>query len=362
MPTTGRSGMDIRIVLLPGDGIGPEVTAQCVPVLDAVGRRFGHSFAYTEALVGGRALDLYGVPLPEETLSLCRASGAVLLGAVGGPRWEEWPAALRPEAGLLALRAGLGLYANLRPAVLYPFLTGRSPLRADITEGGFDVLIVRELTGGLYYGARGKTDTGAVYDTMEYTEREVERVGRRAFHLARARRKKLTSVDKANVLDTSRLWRSVMHRLREECPDVDYEDMLVDNAAMQLVKNPGGFDVLVTENMFGDILSDEAGMLTGSIGLLPSASLGDGGFGLYEPVHGSAPDIAGQDKANPAAAILSCALMLRHSFGLPAEAQAVEEAVQKVLLGSFRTADLAGQGDTVVGTAEMGKKIAEAVE
>ncbi|MDR3207886.1 MAG: 3-isopropylmalate dehydrogenase [Oscillospiraceae bacterium] len=350
--------MTKRVAVLPGDGIGPEVTAWAVAALQAVGRRFGHDFAFAEGLIGGRAFDETGSPLPAETLALCRRSDAVLLGAVGGPKWDENLPALRPEAGLLGARAGLGLYANLRPATLHPFLSDLSPLRSAVTGGQFDMLIVRELTGGLYYGARGR-DGERVFDTMVYTEAEVERVGRRAFALARSRRRKLTSVDKANVLDTSRLWRSVMHRLAGEFPDVAYEDMLVDNAAMQLVRRPGAFDVLVTENMFGDILSDEAGMITGSIGLLPSASLGAGTFGLYEPVHGSAPDIAGRNIANPAAAVLSAAMLLRHSFGLAAEAEAVEQAVAAVLAGPRRTADLARAGDMVIGTAEMGGQIVD---
>ncbi|MDR1156862.1 MAG: 3-isopropylmalate dehydrogenase [Oscillospiraceae bacterium] len=351
--------MNGHIVLLPGDGVGPEVIAVCRPVLEAVGRRFGHTFSFTEAPIGGHALETQGVALPEKTVAQCRAADAVLLGAVGGPRWDENPAHLRPETGLLGLRAALALYANLRPAVLYPCLQSASPLKPEISGGAFDILIVRELTGGLYYGARGRTEAGAVFDTMVYSEHEVERVGRRAFALARARRGHLTSVDKANVLDTSRLWRAVMHRLRAEYPDVMYEDMLVDNAAMQLVRRPGAFDVLVTENMFGDILSDEAGVMTGSIGLLPSASLGEGRFGLYEPVHGSAPDIAGQDRANPAAAVLSCALMLRHTFGLAREAGEVESAVLSAVAGRYKTADLAGPDDTPVGTRAFGALIVE---
>ena len=348
--------MQIHIAVLPGDGIGPEVTTQCRVVLDAVGQRFGHRFTFDEAAVGGQAIDTYGTPLPSETLDICRRADAVLLGAVGGPQWDTLPSDLRPEAGLLALRKGLSLYANLRPATLYPCLSEASPLKESVSGGAFDIMIVRELTGGLYYGARGR-DGDRIYDTMVYTEAEIERVGHRAFALARMRRKKLTSVDKANVLDTSRLWRSVMHRLRADYPDVDYEDMLVDNAAMQLVRRPGYFDVIVTENMFGDILSDEAGMITGSIGLLPSASLGDGTFGLYEPVHGSAPDIAGLAKANPMAAILSGAMLLRHSFGLISEADAVENAVINVLSGTKKTADLAGPGNQVVGTDEMGRMV-----
>jgi len=348
------------IAVLPGDGIGPEVTAPCLAVLQAVGDRFGHRFDFAFAPIGGQAIDEAGCPLPPETLSLCRNADAVLLGALGGPKWEILPAPRRPEAGLLALRQELGLYANLRPAVLYLCLREASPLKDSVTGGAFDMLIVRELTGGLYYGPRGCAG-GRAYDTMVYTEREIERIGRRAFALARRRRHKVTSVDKANVLDTSRLWRSVMHRLRDEHPDVGYGDMLVDNAAMQLVRRPADFDVVVTENMFGDILSDLAGMLTGSIGLLPSASLGDGAVAVYEPVHGSAPDIAGQGIANPTAAVLSAAMMLRHSFGLADEAAAVEDAVMAVLAGRKKTADLAVPGDEIVGTSEMGRLIARAI-
>jgi 3-isopropylmalate dehydrogenase len=352
--------MTYKIALIPGDGIGPEVTAQAVRVLEAVGLRFGHSFQWDEALMGGAAIDAAGVPLPEETLRVCRSCDAVLLGAVGGPKWEEMPEHLRPEAGLLGLRAGLGLYANLRPAKLFTPLRGASPLRPGIVGDGFDFIFVRELTGGIYFGKRGR-EGDAAYDTERYTTAEVERVGRAAFGLARERRRKLRSVDKANVLESSRLWREVMHRLREEFPDVEYGDMLVDNAAMQLVRDPGQFDVIVTSNMFGDILSDEAAMLTGSIGMLPSASLGTGRFGLYEPIHGSAPDIAGQGKANPLAAVLSAAMLLRLSLGLTAEADVMEGAVEYVLAGGYRTGDIARGGEPSVSTGEMGRLVAEKV-
>ncbi len=349
--------MTARIAVLSGDGIGPEVVAAGREVLSAVEKRFGHTFLYTEAPVGGAALDQTGNPLPEKTLEVCRSADAVLLGAVGGPQWDGNPPALRPERGLLDLRAGLGLFCNLRPAVLYPALAARCPLREEVSGGAFDFVIVRELLGGLYYGARGR-DGDRAFDTCVYTEQEIERVGRAAFQLAMSRRKKLSSVDKANVLETSRLWRNVMHRLKDEFPEVAYEDVLVDNAAMQLLRRPGSFDVIVTENMFGDILSDEAGMLTGSIGMLPSASLGAGSFGLYEPVHGSAPELSGTDTANPTATVLSCALLLRHSLGLLEEARAVERAALAALETPCRTADLAGASHIVTGTRAFGRLIA----
>ena len=352
--------MDFKIALIRGDGIGPEVVNEAVKVLDRIGEKFGHSFTYTDVLLGGCAIDACGKPYPDGTTEACKACDAVLLGAVGGPKWGA--GAVRPEQGLLAIRKELGLYANLRPATLRPALADASPLKPETTARGIDLMMVRELTGGIYFGKRDRYDTEdrgvECTDLMGYSEKEIERIGRRAFELARMRRKKVTSVDKANVLETSRLWRSVMHRLSEEYPDVQYEDMLVDNTAMQIVRDPSQFDVVVTENMFGDILSDEASMVTGSIGLLPSASIGDTAPGLYEPIHGSAPDIAGQDKANPIATILSVAMMMRYSFQLPAEADAIETAVDAVLAEGWHTADIAGEGDPV-GTREMGRLICE---
>ncbi len=352
--------MDYKIALIRGDGIGPEVVNEAVKVLDRIGERFGHTFTYTDVLLGGCAIDECGKPYPDGTTEKCKACDAVLLGAVGGPKWGA--GAVRPEQGLLAIRKELGLYANLRPATLRPALADASPLKPETTAKGIDLMMVRELTGGIYFGKRDRYDTSdrgvECTDLMAYSEKEIERIGRRAFELARLRRSKVTSVDKANVLETSRLWRSVMHRLSEEYPDVAYEDMLVDNTAMQLVRDPSQFDVVVTENMFGDILSDEASMITGSIGLLPSASIGDTAPGLYEPIHGSAPDIAGQDKANPIATILSVAMMMRYSFGLPSEADAIEQAVDAVLAEGHHTADFAGEGDPI-GTREMGRLIRE---
>ena len=357
--------MNCRIALIKGDGIGPEVVNQAVLVLDQIAEKFGHTFTYREVLMGGCATDAVGKSYPDGTAEACKACDAVLLGAVGGPKWgSDRPAHERPETALLAIRKDLGLYANLRPAALRPALIDACPLKKETAAQGIDLMMVRELTGGIYFGKRDKYETAdrgmEATDLMAYSEKEIERIGRRAFELARLRRGKVTSVDKANVLETSRLWRSVMHRLAEEYTDVQYEDMLVDNCAMQLVRCPGQFDVVVTENMFGDILSDEASMITGSIGLLPSASIGDTAPGLYEPIHGSAPDIAGQDKANPIAAILSAAMMLRYSFHLAEEADAVEKAVDKVLAMGYHTADMAGEG-APVGTREMGKLICQAI-
>lgn len=357
---------EFKIALIRGDGIGPEVVGEAVKVMNKVGEKYGHSFSYTDVLLGGCATDAVGKSYPDGTAEKCKACDAVLLGAVGGPKWGSTrPAHERPETALLAIRKDLGLYANLRPAALRPALADASPLRGDITAAGIDLMMVRELTGGVYFGKRDKymtEDRGMeASDLMAYSELEIERIGRRAFELAMMRRKKVTSIDKANVLETSRLWRSVMHRLAEEYPEVAYEDMLVDNCAMQLVRNPGQFDVVVTENMFGDILSDEASMITGSIGLLPSASIGDTAPGLYEPIHGSAPDIAGQDKANPIATILSVAMMFRYSFQLPEEANAIEKAVDAVLAEGWHTADIAGEDDKLVGTVEMGRLICNAL-
>ncbi len=354
--------MNYKIALIRGDGIGPEIVNETVKVIDRVGERFGHCFEYADVLMGGCATDEVGKSYPDGTAELCKSCDAVLLGAVGGPRWgSDRPAEQRPETALLAIRKDLGLYANLRPAALRPALSEACPLKKETAEAGIDLLVVRELTGGIYFGKRERYNTSdrglECTDLMAYSEMEIERIGRRAFEMARLRRKKLSSVDKANVLETSRLWRSVMHRLSEEYPDVSYEDVLVDNCAMQLVRDPGQFDVLVTENMFGDILSDEASMVTGSIGLLPSASMGDAHPALYEPIHGSAPDIAGQNKANPIATILSAAMMFRYSFKLAAEADAIETAVDKALADGWRTADIARPGEAVIGTREMGNVI-----
>ncbi len=349
-----------RILLLPGDGIGPEIVPEAVKALEAVGKRFQISFTFQEALVGGAAYDVYGVPLPEETLRLCKESDAILLGAIGGPKWDHLPPALRPEAGaLLPLRKHLGLYANIRPAVLFPSLIEASPLKEEIVAG-LDLVVVRELTGGLYFGAKQREKIGEeerALDTLVYSTGEIIRIGRLAFEMARKRRGKVTSVDKANVLESSRLWREVITELGKDYPDVELEHMYVDNCAMQLVRNPRRFDVIVTENMFGDILTDEASVLTGSIGMLPSASLG-GKVALYEPAHGSAPDIAGQQKANPLATILSAALMLRYSFGFEEGARAIEEAVRRVLEEGYRTPDLMKPGAREVATAEMGSLVA----
>ncbi len=356
--------MNYKIALIKGDGIGPEVVGEAVKVMDAIGEKFGHTFEYVDILMGGCAIDAVGKSYPDGTAEQCRACDAVLLGAVGGPKWGHASEPdKRPETALLSIRKDLGLYANLRPAALRPALADACPLKKETADRGIDLMIVRELTGGIYFGKRERyatEDRGEeAADRMAYSEQEIERIGRRAFELARLRNKKLASVDKANVLETSRLWRQVMHRLAEEYADVAYEDVLVDNAAMQLVRDPGQFDVVVTENMFGDILSDEASMITGSIGLLPSASIGDCAPGLYEPIHGSAPDIAGQDKANPVATILSVAMMFRYSFNLPAEAQAIETAVDAVLNEGWRTADIAKPGEEAIGTIKMGELIRE---
>ena len=354
--------MNCKIALIRGDGIGPEVVGEAVKVMDAIGEKFGHKFEYVDVLMGGCAIDAVGKSYPEGTAEKCKACDAVLLGAVGGPKWgHSTDPDKRPETALLSIRKDLGLYANLRPAALRPALAEACPLKKETADRGIDLMIVRELTGGIYFGKRERyatEDRGEeAADRMAYSEKEIERIGRRGFELARLRNKKLASVDKANVLETSRLWRQIMHRLAEEYSDVEYEDVLVDNMAMQLVRDPGQFDVVVTENMFGDILSDEASMITGSIGLLPSASIGDTAPGLYEPIHGSAPDIAGQDKANPIATILSVAMMFRYSFDLPAEAKAIEMAVDAVLNEGWRTADIAKPGEESIGTLKMGELI-----
>ena len=347
--------MEFKIALVKGDGIGPEIVDSAVRVLEKIGQTFGHTFTCTPYLAGGCAIDETGIPLPQETVDGCLAADSVLLGAVGGPKWDKNPGDLRPEKALLGLRAALGLFTNLRPAKIYPALAGDCPLRPDIVANGFDMVMVRELTGGIYFGERGRRDGKygpEAYDTEAYSVMEIERIARVAFETARKRRKNVISIDKANVLETSRLWRETVHRIAAEYPDVTCTDMLVDNAAMQLVRNPAQFDVVVTTNMFGDILSDEASQITGSIGLLPSASLGSTKRGLYEPIHGSAPDIAGQDKANPIATILSAAMMLRYSFDLGAEADAIEAAVDRVLNKGLRTADLGG-GEASLGCTEM---------
>ena len=351
-----------KIGLLRGDGIGPEIVDSAVRVLEAVGKKFDISFAFTPYLIGGAAIDSCGEPLPKETVEGCLASDSVLLGAVGGPKWDTLPGHLRPEKALLGIRAAMGLFTNLRPAKLYPALKDECPLRADIVENGFDIMIVRELTGGIYFGERGYRQGKygeEAFDTEAYSQMEIERIGRVAFESARKRRKKLVSIDKANVLETSRLWRKVMHSLAAEYPDVELSDMLVDNAAMQLVRNPSQFDVIVTSNMFGDILSDEASQITGSIGMLPSASLSGESRGLYEPIHGSAPDIAGQNKANPIATILSAAMMLLYAFNETKASDAIVSAVDKVLNEGYRTADLARGGACPLSTVQMTDKIIE---
>jgi len=335
--------MNYQIAVIPGDGIGPEVVDQALVVLGRVGEKFGHSFTYKTVLAGGCAIDQTGACLPRETIDVCRASDAVLLGAVGGWQWDSLPGSERPEQALLGLRKELGLFANLRPALLFDELIEACPLKPEIVAGGLDIVVVRELTGGIYFGEKGFRDTAlgkAAYDVEQYAEEEVRRIARVAFDMAMKRSKHLTSVDKANVLESSRLWRRVVTEVSADYPEVSLDHLYIDNAAMQLVRNPRQFDVIVTSNLFGDILSDEASMITGSIGMLPSASLALGNFGMYEPVHGSAPDIAGQDKANPMATILSAAMMLRYTFGLTQEADAIEGAVKEVLREGYRTPDL----------------------
>ena len=360
--------MEYKIALIPGDGIGPEIVAEARKVLDKVCEKYSHKFSYTEVLLGGASIDAHGVPLTEEAIAQAKASDAVLMGSIGGDAktspWYKLEPSKRPEAGLLAIRKALNLFANLRPAYLYNELRDACPLRDEIIGDGFDMIIVRELTGGLYFGARKTTEENGVrtaVDTLSYNENEIRRIAIKAFEIARKRRNKVTSVDKANVLDSSRLWRSVVEDVAKDYPDVTLEHMLVDNCAMQLVRDPKQFDVILTENMFGDILSDEASMVTGSIGMLSSASLNETKLGLYEPSHGSAPDIAGQNKANPIATILSAAMMLRYSLDLDKEADAVETAVQKVLTAGYRTGDIMSEGCKLVGTKEMGDLIADAI-
>lgn len=360
--------MKKKIAVIKGDGIGPEIITEAMKVLDAVAAKFGHEFEYTQLLMGGCSIDANGEPLTQETIDECKRSDAVLMGSIGGDTttspWYKLPPNLRPEAGLLGIRKALGLFANLRPCVLYPELSGACPLKKEISDRGFDMLIMRELTGGLYFGEK-KTETidgmQVATDTLVYSESEIRRIAIKAFDVAMKRRKKVTSVDKANVLESSRLWRKVITEVAKDYPEVTLEHMLVDNSAMQLVKDPAQFDVLVTENMFGDILSDEASMITGSIGMLASASMNESKFGLYEPSGGSAPDIAGQNKANPIATILSAAMMLRYSFDMADEADAVEAAVSKALSDGYRTGDIMSEGMKKVSCSEMGDIIASAV-
>lgn len=356
--------MNYNIAVVSGDGIGPDIVREAKKVLDQAGRKFGHEFSYSDVLAGGCAIDAVGKCLPEETVEACLASDSVLLGAVGGPKWDMLPGSERPEQALLGLRKRLGLFANLRPAILFSELADACPLRPEAVEGGLDLLVVRELTGGIYFGEKGIKDTEmgkAAYDVEIYSEMEVRRIAVTAFEMAMKRGKKLMSVDKANVLESSRLWRRVVTEVSANYPEVALSHMYIDNAAMQMVRNPKQFDVIVTSNMFGDILSDEASMVTGSIGMLPSASLAKGNFGMYEPIHGSAPDIAGTDKANPMATILSVAMMLRYSFGLSAESEAIEAAVKKVLADGYRTADIMSDGMTLIGTVKAGDLIAAAL-
>ena len=358
--------MKLSIGVIKGDGIGPEVVTEAMKVLDKAGEVYGFECTYEQLLMGGASIDVHGVPLTDETVERAKANDAVLMGSIGGDTntspWYKLEPSKRPEAGLLRIRKELGLFANLRPAVLYEELSDACPLKPELTEGGFDLLIMRELTGGLYFGERKTVEENGVrtaYDSLTYNENEIRRISIRAFDIARKRRKKVTSIDKANVLDSSRLWRKVVEEVATDYPDVTLEHMLVDNCAMQLVKNPKQFDVVLTENMFGDILSDEASMVTGSIGMLASASLNETKFGLYEPSGGSAPDIAGKGIANPIATILSAAMMLRFSFDLDKEADAIEAAVSKVLKDGYRTIDIMSEGKTQIGTEEMGNLIAE---
>lgn len=349
--------MNYKIAVIKGDGIGPEIVEASMRVLDRVGEKFDHTFDYSQVLAGGIAIDQCGTPLPQETVDICKASDAVLLGAMGGPKWDDLPGDKRPEAGLLGIRKALGLFANLRPAVLFNVLRDSSPLKPEIIGDGLDILVVRELTGDVYFGEKHREGDEFASDLMNYSRPEVERIAKVGFESAMKRNKKLHCVDKANVLETSRLWRKIVTEVAQDYPEVDVEYLYVDNAAMQLVLNPHQFDVILTGNLFGDILSDESSTLTGSIGMQASASLAEGSFGMYEPIHGSAPDIAGQNKANPIATILSTAMMLRYSFGLEKEAQAVEEAVQKTLDQGYRTGDIATEKESVIGCVEMGEKI-----
>lgn len=354
--------MEFEIAVIKGDGIGPEIVSEAELVLQKIGDKFKHKFKFREVLAGGCSIDANKIPLTQETIDICKASDSVLLGAVGGPKWDHVPSDIRPEKALLGLRSALGLFANIRPAMMYKALINACPIKKEIIGEGFDIVVCRELTGDVYFGKHYRKHSECGWgeigcDDMNYSVYEVERIARRAFEMARARSGKLTSVDKANVLESSRVWRETVTRISAEYPDVLLNHMYVDNAAMQLVRNPKQFDVIVTGNLFGDILSDEAAMITGSIGMLPSASMGENGKGMYEPIHGSAPDIAGKGIANPVATILSCAMMLRYSLGLSEEANCVEKAVEIALDNGNRTADIAASGETVIGTHEMGNKI-----
>ncbi len=354
-----------NIAVIRGDGIGPEIVNQAIRVLDTIAEKFGHNFNYINVDMGGVAIDKWGNPLPAEMLDKCVKSDSVLLGAVGGPKWNDLSGDMRPEKGLLRLRAGMGVYSNNRPAKIWKQLASDSPLKQSIVDKGIDFIIVRELIGGIYFGEHKTEKVNGEFtatDVLEYTEKEIERIGRIGFETARKRNKKLCSVEKSNVLDSSRLWKKVMHILKEEYPDVELSDMLVDNCAMQIVKNPSQFDVIVTENMFGDILSDEASMITGSIGMIPSSSLGSSSCGLYEPIHGSAPDIAGKDIANPIGTILSVAMMLRFSFDMACEADAIEKAVSDYLDDGYRTADIMSEGKMLVGCSRCGDIIVEKIQ
>ena len=356
--------MNFNIAVIPGDGIGPEVIDESIKVLSKIGEKYNHNFEFEFLQAGGCAIDSLGTPLPDKTLEVCKKSDAVLLGAVGGPKWDDPNAKVRPEQALLGLRGGLNLYCNLRPALLYKALKEASPLKDTIIGDGIDICVVRELTGGIYFGERGRDVVDGVvsaYDTERYNIEEIERIVKIGFDTAMKRNKKLTSVDKANILESSRLWRSVVEKMSKEYPEVEVNHLYIDNASMQLVKDPRQFDVIVTSNMFGDILSDEASMITGSIGMLPSASLGKGNLGMYEPIHGSAPDIAGKGIANPLATILSTAMMLRYSFNLENEANDIENAVVKVLEEGYRTGDIKSEGTILVGTKEMGTLVVERI-
>ena len=349
-----------NIAVIKGDGIGPDVVNEEIRVLNKIGEKFGHKFEYKEVLLGGAAIDACGTPIPKETVETCKASDSVLLGAVGGPKWDDLPGELRPERGLLGIRSELGLYANLRPAIIHKALASASPIKPEIIGDSLDILVVRELTGGIYFGEHGYRSGKygeEAYDIENYSEFEIKRIAKVAFDSAMKRGKKITSVDKSNVLESSKLWRRTVIEMAKDYPEVELNHMYVDNAAMQLVRNPKQFDVILTSNIFGDILSDEASQITGSIGMLPSASLADGAFGLYEPIHGSAPDIAGMDMANPIATILSGAMMLRYSFGLTEEAKAIEDAVERVLDKNIRTGDIADADSVRVGTRAMGEAI-----
>lgn len=352
----------MKIAVIPGDGIGVEIIKQALKVLQSVNIKYNCNFEFKEVLLGGAAIDSVGIPLPEETVQICKNSNAVLLGAVGGPKWDKLPGNLRPEAGLLGIRKAMGTFANLRPAILFEQLKTASNLKGEVLGDGLDIMIVRELTGGAYFGEKKRVNIEGgqkAYDVIEYSTYEIERIARKAFEVARGRNKKLTLIDKANVLETSKLWREVTIKVSEEYKDVVLDFMYVDNAAMQLIRNPKQFDVILTENMFGDILSDEASMLTGSLGMLPSASLGDGMAGIYEPIHGSAPDIAGQDKANPIAAIMSTAMMLRYSLDMENAANDIENAVSRIIDKGYRTTDIMQPGMKLVGTEKMGDLIAD---